>query len=115
MTPSTHRCAASTHYDTQAKNYDAFQEKWSRTINSTLEKILRKYRAKTVLDLTCGTGLQVFWLAKRGYEVTGSDISEPMLRIARRKARQESWNVQLSIGDMRTSRHGMFDAVLTIS
>ncbi|OGT31351.1 MAG: hypothetical protein A3E87_03210 [Gammaproteobacteria bacterium RIFCSPHIGHO2_12_FULL_35_23] len=40
--------------------------------NYSVEKILKKYKAKTVLDLTCGTGSQVFWLAKHGYKVTGS-------------------------------------------
>ena len=56
-----------------------------RTTNRTIGKILEKYKVKSVLDLTCGTGSQVFWLLKRGYKVTGSDISPGMLKIANEK------------------------------
>ena len=39
-----------------------------------LEKLLRKQKVNTVLDLTCGTGSQVFFLTKYGYKVIGSDF-----------------------------------------
>lgn len=67
-----------------------------------------------MLDLTCGTGSQVFWLLKRGYKVVGVDINSSMLKIARNKAQQEGVDVSLLKGDMRTSKVGEFDAVLTI-
>lgn len=57
----------------------------ARVTNQAVEKILKRHKVRTVLDLTCGTGSQVFWLAKRGYEVTGSDISLGMLKIAKCK------------------------------
>lgn len=38
-----------------------------------------------VLDAGCGTGIPVArWLVARGYEVTGIDLSEKMLRLARK-------------------------------
>jgi ubiquinone/menaquinone biosynthesis C-methylase UbiE len=82
--------------------------------NSSIERILKKYKVKTVLDLTCGTGSQVFWLTKRGYEVIGSDINPGMLKIAKRKAKQEKITVKLLRGDMRTIKVGTFDAAITI-
>ena len=39
-----------------------------------------------VCDLACGTGNITIPLAKRGYDMTGVDISEDMLNIAREKA-----------------------------
>jgi len=39
-----------------------------------------------VLDLCCGTGRLAGWLCERGFEVTGLDVSERMLEIARRNA-----------------------------
>jgi ubiquinone/menaquinone biosynthesis C-methylase UbiE len=103
-------------YNKDSEFEEAFNEDSvnSRTTNTTVENILKKYRVKTVLDLTCGTGSQVFWLAKRGYKVTGSDISIGMLKIAKRKAKREKMNVNLLRGDMRTIKVGKFDAALTI-
>lgn len=84
------------------------------TTNRTIEKILKKYKVKTVLDLTCGTGSQVFWLLKRGYQVSGSDISPGMLKIAKRKAKKDKIKIKFLRGDMRTIKVGKFDAAITI-
>lgn len=110
----SHKSAKPSHYNQSAGSYDAFNEKMSEATNRVLEKLLKKYKAQTVLDLTCGTGSQVFWLAKRGFEVTGSDINAKMLQIARAKAAKEKLNVKLLKGDMRTIKVGAFDAVITI-
>lgn len=109
-----HQSAKPSHYDKDAKYYDKFNEKKSIAINQALEEILQNYKVKTILDLTCGTGSQVFWLAKRGYEVHGLDFNENMLRIARRKARKEKINVIFLEGDVRNAQVGKFDAALTI-
>ncbi len=103
-------------YNKDSEHYDTFNEgtENSKTTNSTIEKILKKYKVKTVLDLTCGTGSQVFWLAKRGYTVTGSDISSGMLNVAKSKAKQEKLNIKLLYEDMRTIKVGKFDAAITI-
>lgn len=86
----------------------------AKITNETIEKTLKKYKVKTVLDLTCGTGSQVFWLLKRGYQVTGSDISLGMLKIAKRKAQNEKIKTAFLRGDMRTINIGKFDAAITI-
>ena len=43
--------------------------------NALIEKLLKLQNVKTVFDMTCGTGSQVFYLAERGYEVIGSDLA----------------------------------------
>ena len=110
----SHHSAKPSHYNKEAGHYDKFNEKNSALINQTIEKILKKYKAKTVLDLTCGTGSQVFWLAKCGYDVVGSDINSKMLMIAKNKAKKQKLNIKFVKGDMRTSKAGKFDAVITI-
>jgi len=85
-----------------------------KVTNRTIERLLKKYKVKTVLDLTCGTGSQVFHLLKRGFKVTGSDISKGMLKIAKRKAKQEKIEIKFLHGDMRTINVGNFDAAITI-
>lgn len=114
MTKAPHRSAKPSHYDEEAKHYDAFNEDNSRVANQTIENVLKRYKVKTVLDLTCGTGSQVFWLEKRGYEVVGSDINAHMLKIARKKAKKEKLDITFLEGDMRTVKVGKFDAVITI-
>lgn len=103
-------------YDRDAKCEEAINEDSpnSRTTNRTIEKILKKYKVKTVLDLTCGTGSQVFWLLKRGYQVSGSDISKGMLKIAEKKAKKEKIKIKFLRGDMRTINVGKYDAAITI-
>jgi 2-polyprenyl-3-methyl-5-hydroxy-6-metoxy-1,4-benzoquinol methylase len=114
MNSLSHVTAKPSHYNSGAEHYDGYNEKNSTTINQLIKKILKKHRAKTVLDLTCGTGSQVFWLAKRGFKVVGSDFNSKMLEVAKSKARKSQLDVQLLRGDMRTLHVGEFDAVITI-
>lgn len=109
-----HTSAKPSHYNKESKSYDAFNEESSRLTNQLVEKILEKHKVKSVLDLTCGTGSQVFWFTKRGYKVIGVDINAKMLKIARSKAQKEKLDVKFLKGDMRTTTVGEFDAVLTI-
>jgi SAM-dependent methyltransferase len=82
--------------------------------NRIIETRLQEHQVKTVLDMTCGTGSQVFYLKKYGYEVTGADFSPALLDIAREKARKEQVDVRFVDGDVRTLKVGQFDAVITI-
>lgn len=110
----SHCSAQPSHYDKESKHYDAFNEDNSKVINQFIEQILAKYRVKSVLDLSCGTGSQVFCLEKRGFDVVGVDINAAMLKIAKSKARQAKKKINFLEGDMRTTNVGDFDAVLTI-
>lgn len=109
-----HMSADASHYDTAAKDYDAYNEENSKQTNKQVESRLKKHRVMSVLDLTCGTGSQVLWLAKRGYDVVGVDVNEKMLNMARKKAKKEGLAIPFTKGDMRTSSVGSFDAVITI-
>lgn len=67
--------------------------------------------ARSVLDLGCGTGRHAALLAQRDYQLTGVDLSEEMLKVARESAPQLSF-VQ---GDVRSVRLGKtFDVVLSL-
>jgi len=101
-------------YSKLPEYYDVLSQDTADSKNRTIERILRKHKVETVLDLTCGTGSQLFWLAKRGYKVTGADFSRPLLEIARGKAQKDKIDMRLIEGDMRTIRVGNFDAVITI-
>lgn len=114
MKTVAHKSAKPSHYNKESLNYDAFNEKKSAATNLLVEKILKEHKVKSVLDLTCGTGSQVFWLTKQGYTVVGSDINEKMLKIAKKKAQKDRLDLTFLKGDMCTARVGKFDAVITI-
>ncbi len=110
----THESAASDHYAEKAKHYDAFNEERSVVMNRQLETLFRQQNVQTVLDLTCGTGSQVFWLQRGGFDVVGYDINPEMIQVARQKAAKAQLNLTFETGDMRTTQAGAFDAVITI-
>lgn len=112
MKKKLHISATSSHYDKEAKHYDRFNDEGSAVVNHVLEEIFKKYRVETILDLACGTGSQVFYLNKKGFKVVGSDISPKMLKIA--KSKKGSLEIKFVKGDVRLSKLGTFDAVITI-
>src|SRR5580704_2459159 len=114
MTNLLHHSAKASHYDEEAFHYDGFNEKNSRVINNTIEKILKKHKVKTVLDITCGTGSQVFWLANAGFKVIGSDTNTRMISVAKEKAQAHRSQVKFMKADMRTIRADKCDAVISI-
>jgi 2-polyprenyl-3-methyl-5-hydroxy-6-metoxy-1,4-benzoquinol methylase len=110
----SHTSAKPSHYNQESEHYDTFNEKNSILINKRLEAIFRSHNVKTILDLASGTGSQVFWLTKCGFKVMGCDINAKMLKIAKEKTRKENLDVTFVKGDMRTTKAGTFDAVITI-
>jgi ubiquinone/menaquinone biosynthesis C-methylase UbiE len=108
-----HKLGIPLEYHKLSNYYDLLTQ-GQQQINHVIDKMLSKHKTKTVLDLTCGTGAQVFWLAKHGYKVTGIDISPHLLEIARKKAQREKIDIHFLEGDMRTIKVGKFDAVITI-
>ncbi len=74
-------------YSAFAAGYDRMMgdvdyDGWANYIDS----FLKEAGARKVLECACGTGSLTVRLARMGYEITGSDLSEDMLMIARQKA-----------------------------
>jgi len=51
-------------------------------------KLLRKIKAKKILDLGCGTGRHVIALAKRGFEVYGIDTAKKALNLTKERLKE---------------------------
>ncbi|CAN5407530.1 class I SAM-dependent methyltransferase [soil metagenome] len=66
-----------------------------------------------ILDIGCGTGLALHLAHERGAKVTGIDVSDEMLRIARDRLR----GADLRAGDLQVLPFGTdaFDAVLAVN
>ena len=70
-------------FDGVAAYYDYLMRKipygqWVDYVEAVLERFVHKPR--TVLDLCCGTGKVGSEMLRRGYDVVGADLAEPMVR-----------------------------------
>ncbi len=84
-----------------------------------LGKLLPTKGYSKVLDLGCGRGRHSIEFARRGYDVTGLDLSERALEIARQKTKKEGLQVEFIQGDMRVpiqteGQTQIFDLVLNL-
>ena len=87
---------------------------WADFIESRFEKYSHKHPT-SLLDLACGTGSMTVELARRGYDMTGVDISDEMLSEARAKCDSERFahKVLLVRQDMRELElYGTVDAAI---
>jgi 2-polyprenyl-3-methyl-5-hydroxy-6-metoxy-1,4-benzoquinol methylase len=66
-----------------------------------IEKEINHNKNFKILDIGCGTGRHAIELAKRGYNVTGIDLSESMIEKAKEKARISGLDVDLQVADAR--------------
>lgn len=95
-------------------NADINYAEWADYIERQFELYAKKSPV-SVLDLACGTGSMTVELARRGYDMTGIDLSEDMLAVARRKCDLERFrhSVLLVSQDMsQFELYGTVDAVV---
>ncbi len=102
-----------------ANYYDLiYQDKDYKTECDFLESIFKKYSkklVKSILDLGCGTGGHSLILAEKGYKVAGVDLSQEMLEIGRKKAKERELNIEFIQGDIRNLKlNQKFDAVISM-
>jgi glycine/sarcosine N-methyltransferase len=108
-------------YDGLAADYHlVYGDRWDEAVVSqgaALARVIRSERpgAMTVLDCTCGIGTQAIGLARAGFAVTGTDISEVSVARARVEAQRRGAQVEFGVADVRdlSGVHGPFDVVLS--
>ncbi|MEM5869638.1 MAG: class I SAM-dependent methyltransferase [Candidatus Aenigmatarchaeota archaeon] len=79
-------------------------------------KFFKKRNVKRILDLGCGTGRHLVYLAKQGFEVYGLDISEQGIKIARKYLKKEKVEGKLKVGDIYKKlpyEDDFFDAIVS--
>lgn len=74
------------NFDTIARTYDRLNRLMTLGLDRRWRKRALRGVQGNVLDVACGTGDMAVSLVERGCTVTGVDISEEMLAIARQKA-----------------------------
>lgn len=66
-----------------------------------IEQEISRDKALRILDIGCGTGRHAIELTKRGYHVTGVDLSENQLKRAREKAQEAGLTIDFQTQDAR--------------
>lgn len=66
--------------------YSSGEMIWSGHPNATLVDVVRDLEPGRAVDLGCGEGADVLWLAERGWQATGIDISATAVGRAERAA-----------------------------
>jgi SAM-dependent methyltransferase len=95
--------------------YDAFLAERTPVEVDQIEALLQLCPPRRILDLPCGQGRHAIELARRGYDVTGVDLSQYMLSVARERAEADAVRVRWLAGDMREPLAGeTFDLVLNL-
>jgi SAM-dependent methyltransferase len=80
-----------------------------------IEQELSFDKYSRIIDVGCGTGRHSIELTKRGYNVTGVDLSENQIKRAREKAREAGVPIDFQIQDARNlSFDGEFDLAIML-
>ncbi len=99
-------------YDVVYKKRD---EDDARRLLALIERVTEADRGARVLDMACGRGRHALLLARRGFRVTGIDLSPRAIETARQMAARESLSIHFETGDMRDSPcAGCFDLVVNL-
>ena len=76
-------------YRDVAENYDRYLEVMyahddhHENFREFYLDLARRYGSEGVVDVACGTGAVLLYLAERGIDVDGTDLSEEMCRVAK--------------------------------
>lgn len=81
-----------------------------------LVTVFRRERVATILEAGCGSGRDALLYARKGFAVTGLDVSQNALRWVKAQAGREGLGITLLVGDLLASDlpPGSFDATVAI-
>jgi len=89
-------------FDNYGETYD--NESFTQGTAGEVEFILQEInhdKQKRILDIGCGTGRHAIELAKRGFKITGVDLSNSQLERAKQKAASAKVDVDFQLMDAR--------------
>ena len=100
-------------YDHASEFYDLLEldNKLNDDIVAGLLATLKVRKCLTVWDASCGTGAQSIPLSQAGFEVSGTDLCEEMVRQAQNKGCE---SIQFQQADMRNHKVEPVDAVIVM-
>ncbi len=80
-----------------------------------IEQEIARNKSLKIIDIGCGTGRHSIELAKRGYQITGIDLSESQLNSAKEKAKKQGLKIDFQKHDARSLPFvGEFDLAIML-
>lgn len=75
---------------------------WQKTQADYFTNVIKAGKVKpgSALDLGCGTGAKSIYLAKKGFKVTGIDISKTAIKLAKKNAQKAKAQVNFIVADV---------------
>ena len=95
-----------------AENYDRYldvmyaSEDHHENFQEFYLNLAKQYGQGGVVDIACGTGAVLLYLAERGIEIDGTDLSEEMCKVAAAKAEKMKLQLNIYPADMTTFNSG---------
>ncbi len=99
-------------YQDVAENYDRYlevmyaHEDHHENFQEFYLDLARKYGSGGVVDVACGTGAVLLYLAERGIDIDGTDLSEEMCKVAAAKADAMGLHLNIIPADMTVFSSG---------
>lgn len=99
-------------YKDVAENYDRYLEVMYSEFDAHegfqefYLQLAKKYGEGGVVDIACGTGAVLLYLAERGIDIDGTDLSEEMCKVAAAKAEKMNLNLNIYPADMTKFNSG---------
>lgn len=106
------------NYEKFASVYDAVMDDslYDLWTDFSLRHLPKSKGRNRLLELACGTGIQSVRFAQAGFDVTGLDLSQDMLAIAKKRAQSAKKKIDFIQGNMLDlSQVGQFDFVTCYS
>ena len=90
--------------------YDLVTKPFLSKLRDQVVDFAKASKGSRILDVATGTGEQALAFARRSYEVVGVDLSEDMLRVAKRKNRFGNARFELADATSLPFEDGSFEA-----
>ena len=101
-------------YKKNQKNYKYYDLNEPHQDMPKISKIFKQKKIKKILDLGCGSGRNLFYLLKKGFELSGIDLAPEGIKQIKQITKNK---VDLKIGDVFTTlpyKDNSFDAIISV-
>jgi tellurite methyltransferase len=104
-------------YKKEGTNYQYYNILEPHADMPKVAEFLKSHKAKKVLDLGCGAGRNLVYIAKQGFETYGIDLAPEGLKIIKETLAKDNLSPDLKVGnvfDTLPYETGFFDAVVSV-